>query len=138
MGVCSPSGVRAHWGVSWASASHGRRYKWQRSVLSEPRRDWPGVVPKFRATRSTFRLKVLGNLPFNLSVPSSSFILRTGFACHLWQPVPSHPPHQKELGNPFSMLLCHQALVPLTCCCLCCPSPRRAASRCHLGLHSSL
>lgn len=138
MGACSPPGLRARarWEVSWASASNGRPYEWQRPVLSEPRRDWPGVVPKFRVTRPTFRLNVLGNLPFHLPVLSSSFILRTRFACHLVAACAAPPSPSERVGEP--LLHAPVALVPRTCCCSCCASPRRAASRRHLGLHSSL
>lgn len=43
---------------------------------------------------------------FLYSVPHSFWGL--GLRVTLWQPVPPHPPHQKELGNPFSTLLCHR------------------------------
>lgn len=69
------------WGVRWDY--NGRPYEWQRSVLSEPRRDWPGVVTELCVTRPVFRLYTLGNLPFHLSVPISSYILSTQCACHL-------------------------------------------------------
>lgn len=130
-----PSRLR-NWGVSWDY--NGRPYEWQRSVLSEPRRDWPGVVTELHVTRPMFRLYVLGNLPFHLPVPISSYSLSTRCACHLVAAWAAPPSPSEWVQKPLLHAPMSSCLSITTRCCLCCASPRLAVLRLYLVFCSSL
>lgn len=112
----------------WGSSMHfnGRQYKWQRTVLKEPRRGWysVSVIPVSEDIRLDFTGWGICHFPFLHPFPYAFLALRS-CVC-LWQPFLRCRPHQNELTEPLlhePVSLCLSTTVHL-----CCAFPRRVSS----------
>ena len=112
----------------WESSMdfNGRQYKWQTTVLKEPRRGWYSVVSDSSVRRHTFRFYLLGNLPFPPSAPISLRSLSSPFM----RPLAAAFPALSALSEWVTEALLH---VPVslslnTTVHLGCAFPRRVSS----------